>query len=115
MCRSGPGAGLRAPIAVPDHGLPGPVGDPEPEDHRPRPRRRRPLRARAPPHGLSTLFHNAHVVVMDDAGTEYEDGWVLMEDGLIGQVGSGDQPEEADRTADLGGAVVTPGLVNTHH
>jgi cytosine/adenosine deaminase-related metal-dependent hydrolase len=63
---------------------------------------------------LSTLLHNAYVVVMDDAGTEHESGWVLVADGRIGQVGSGHQPE-ADERVDLDGALVTPGLVNTHH
>jgi cytosine/adenosine deaminase-related metal-dependent hydrolase len=63
---------------------------------------------------VSTLLHSAHVVVMDDEGTEHEGGWVLVADGRIGQIGSGHQPE-ADERVDLGGAVVTPGLVNTHH
>jgi cytosine/adenosine deaminase-related metal-dependent hydrolase len=63
---------------------------------------------------VSTLLHNAYVVVMDDAGTEHESGWLLVDDGRIGQVGSGDHPE-ADERVDLGGALVTPGLVNTHH
>src|SRR5438874_7651280 len=59
---------------------------------------------------------NAHVVTMDDAGTEYEGGWILVEDGLVKDAGAGAKPEaEADTAHDLGGAVVTPGLVNTHH
>ncbi len=57
---------------------------------------------------------NAHVVTMDDAGTEYEGGWILVEDGLVKDAGAGAKPE-ADTAHDLGGAVVTPGLVNTHH
>jgi cytosine/adenosine deaminase-related metal-dependent hydrolase len=57
---------------------------------------------------------NAHVVVMDDAGTEHASGWVLLEDDLVAAVGGGAEPD-ADEREDLGGTVVTPGLVNTHH
>ncbi len=60
------------------------------------------------------LLTNAHVVTMDDAGTEYEGGWILVEDGLVKDAGAGAKPD-ADQVQDLGGAVVTPGLVNTHH
>jgi 8-oxoguanine deaminase len=63
---------------------------------------------------LSTLLTNAHVVTMDDAGTEYGGGWILLEDGVLKDAGAGAKPE-ADDVQDLGGAVVTPGLVNTHH
>ncbi|MGZ4392935.1 MAG: 8-oxoguanine deaminase [Gaiellaceae bacterium] len=63
---------------------------------------------------MSTLLANAHVVTMDDAGTEYEGGWVLVDDGVVKDAGAGARPE-ADDVHDLGGAVVTPGLVNTHH
>jgi len=63
---------------------------------------------------VTTLLHNAWVVAMDDAGTEHENGWVLIADGAIDSAGGGDLPE-ADERVDLGGAVVTPGLVNTHH
>ena len=63
---------------------------------------------------MSTLFANAHVVTMDDGGTEHADGWILIADGLIQEVGGGKRPE-ADETHDLNAAVVTPGLVNAHH
>src|SRR2546421_3660243 len=63
---------------------------------------------------MRTLLRNAYVVTVDDAGAEHADGWVLVEDGFVGAVGSG-EPPAADRVVDLGGALVTPGLVNTHH
>jgi cytosine/adenosine deaminase-related metal-dependent hydrolase len=60
------------------------------------------------------LFTNAYVVVGDEAGTEHDGGWLLVEDGFVAGVGGGERPI-ADRAVDLGGALVTPGLVNTHH
>jgi cytosine/adenosine deaminase-related metal-dependent hydrolase len=63
---------------------------------------------------VSTLFVNAHVVTVDDDGSEHAGGWLLVHDGRVRTVGDGARPE-ADAVEDLGGAVVTPGLVNTHH
>ena len=59
------------------------------------------------------IYANAYVVTMDDDGTELDGGWIHVEDGRVAAVGSGDPP--AGEREDLGGAVVTPGLVNTHH
>ena len=42
-----------------------------------------------------------------------KDAWVLMEDGLITQVGTGPVPP-ADQTVDARGKLVTPGLVDAH-
>jgi cytosine/adenosine deaminase-related metal-dependent hydrolase len=63
---------------------------------------------------MSTLFFNAHVVTMDDHGSEHAGGWILVEEGFVRAVGSGSRPD-ADDVQSLAGAVVTPGLVNTHH
>ena len=63
---------------------------------------------------MSLLLDNAHVVTMDDEGSEHPDGWVLLEDGLVAATGGGAEPE-ADERFDVAGALVTPGLINTHH
>ena len=59
-----------------------------------------------------TTYGNAWIVTMDDSRTEHERGWLRVEDGLIAEVHGGEAPAGAE---DLGGAVVTPGFVNTHH
>jgi cytosine/adenosine deaminase-related metal-dependent hydrolase len=58
------------------------------------------------------ILANCRVVTMDDAGTEHERGWIQVDDGLVTALGAG---EPAGGAEDLGGAIVTPGLVNTHH
>jgi cytosine/adenosine deaminase-related metal-dependent hydrolase len=63
---------------------------------------------------MTLLLHNAHVVTMDDDGTEHPDGWLLLANGHVDALG-GSIPPEAPESVDLGGALVTPGLVNTHH
>jgi cytosine/adenosine deaminase-related metal-dependent hydrolase len=63
---------------------------------------------------MSTLYAGGWIVTCDDAGTEHPSGWVLVEDGFVAAVGEGDEPA-SDERIELGGSVVTPGLVNTHH
>src|SRR6188474_895216 len=63
---------------------------------------------------MATLYANSWVATMDDAGTEHTDGWVLVEGAAIASIGTGPEPV-ADERIELHGAVVTPGLVNTHH
>jgi cytosine/adenosine deaminase-related metal-dependent hydrolase len=60
------------------------------------------------------VLANAHVVTMDDAQTELEDGWIVVGDGHVREIGDGPRPQAND-VVDLHGAVVTPGFVNTHH
>src|SRR5439155_27364075 len=111
--RRRPRARLVGGGAFPEVVVPRPVRDSEPEDHGSRSRRRRPLSDRAA-ENLSTLLTNARVVTMDDAGAEYEGGWILIEDGLVKDAGAGTRPD-ADDVHNLDAAVVTPGLVNAHH
>src|SRR5437773_6349126 len=63
---------------------------------------------------MSVLYANGWVVTMDDALSEHPSGWVLVDEGAIVSVGGGPEPLAHERI-DLRGAVVTPGLVNTHH
>ena len=45
--------------------------------------------------------------------TEIENGWILMRDGFVERVGSGDSPQ-ADEVVEARGCVAMPGLVNAH-
>ena len=64
----------------------------------------------------SLLLKNIHrLALMDDAGTELEDAWVMSRNGVIESLGEGLSPDNADEITDLAGHVVIPGMVNTHH
>ena len=63
---------------------------------------------------MKRLYAGGWIVTCDEAGTEHPAGWLLVEDGVVGALGTGDEPD-ADERVELSGAVVTPGLVNTHH
>jgi len=63
---------------------------------------------------MTTLYANGWIATCDDEGTEHESGWLLVDGGGIASVGAGSEPA-ADERVDLAGALVTPGLVNTHH
>ncbi|MET0831018.1 MAG: amidohydrolase family protein, partial [Acidimicrobiia bacterium] len=65
----------------------------------------------------SLLVRNAAVLVtMDDRRREITGGGIYAEDGMIVAVARSDElPATADEMLDLGGHVVFPGLVNTHH
>ena len=62
------------------------------------------------------LLKHAHLLTMDDHQTEFSDGGLFIENGIIKQVGQiANLPHTADEVLDLKGHVVLPGLVNTHH
>jgi 8-oxoguanine deaminase len=62
------------------------------------------------------LIKNAYIVTMDDHQTEFSDGGLFIENGIIQKVGATrDLPPTADEVLDLTGYVLLPGLVNTHH
>lgn len=66
---------------------------------------------------MTTLWQNCHVATM--AGGRYsaiENAAIVTRDGLIEWLGPGAElaPVEAERTVDLGGAWVTPGLIDCH-
>jgi len=63
------------------------------------------------------LAKNANVLVtMDGERREIASGGLFARDGVIEAVGAtADLPAEADEILDLSGAVVVPGLINTHH
>jgi cytosine/adenosine deaminase-related metal-dependent hydrolase len=63
---------------------------------------------------VRTLYANCWVVTMDGVSTEHPSGWVLVDGAVIAGTGACEEPAH-DTRVDLGGAVVTPGLVNTHH
>ena len=65
----------------------------------------------------TTLFHNAELLVtMDGARREIRGGGLLVEGNRITAVGpAAGLPRAADEVVDLGGHLVVPGMVNTHH
>ncbi len=65
----------------------------------------------------SLLIRNAALVAtMDDARREIAGGGLCIRDHVIEAVGpTAGLPATADRVLDLGGHLVIPGLVNTHH
>ncbi|MEZ0283771.1 MAG: 8-oxoguanine deaminase [Thermoleophilia bacterium] len=62
------------------------------------------------------LVSGCAVATMDDAGTEHGEGWILVEDGRIADLGAGDPPAAPGaRRLEAAGHLATPGLVNCHH
>jgi cytosine/adenosine deaminase-related metal-dependent hydrolase len=71
------------------------------------------------------VIEGCAVVTVDAAGTRYDDGHVVVRDGVIAAVGPGRAPAvttdagvaaaESMRRVDGSSCVLTPGLVNVHH
>lgn len=62
-----------------------------------------------------TVIRNAGTILtMDDARSELSGADILIRDGIIAEIGWGLDSSDCD-TIDASSAIVTPGLVNTHH
>jgi|TARA_B100001971_G_scaffold74804_1_gene68966 5-methylthioadenosine/S-adenosylhomocysteine deaminase len=65
-----------------------------------------------------TLITGGAVVTVDDEGRVLDPGWVLVDNDLIADTGTGEPPAEARRSAELvldaSGSAVMPGMVNGH-
>lgn len=69
---------------------------------------------------MTILIKNiSHLVTMDDTGSEYRDGWILVDGRSIRALGDGEPPPpekgEARTQIDACGAMALPGMINTHH
>jgi cytosine/adenosine deaminase-related metal-dependent hydrolase len=66
---------------------------------------------------MRTVVQGCAVATVDEAGTEYTDGHLVVEGNRIVAVGAGPAVDVArdDRVVDGSGCLATPGLVNTHH
>ncbi|MBO6738506.1 MAG: amidohydrolase family protein [Phycisphaerales bacterium] len=59
------------------------------------------------------ILHSATVWTQSDDGI-LEDGWVLIRDGKVAQIGTGGYPRIAAETIDATGMHITPGLIDAH-
>jgi 5-methylthioadenosine/S-adenosylhomocysteine deaminase len=60
------------------------------------------------------LIHNGTVITMDPSATIRPRGYVIVRDGRIAAVASGDPPAFGGQRLDAEGGLILPGLVNTH-
>jgi cytosine/adenosine deaminase-related metal-dependent hydrolase len=63
---------------------------------------------------MTLVVENCAIATIDAAGTEHENGHIVVEDGRIAAVGPGSTDAEGERI-DGTGCLATPGLVNCHH
>jgi len=76
----------------------------------------------APRQDRLLLTGTAPLVTMNAAREVYDPGWLAAREGFVVALGAGEPPEtiagepqDAYRRIDAAGAVVLPGLINTHH
>ncbi len=64
---------------------------------------------------MKTILKNIdYLVTMNEKRDELEDAFVVVQDGVITDVGTG-TPSPGDIEIDLSGRIILPGFVNTHH
>ncbi|HIP92749.1 MAG TPA: 8-oxoguanine deaminase, partial [Thermotoga sp.] len=56
-----------------------------------------------------------YLATFDKEKRKIEGAYIMIEDGVIKDVGSGDPPHDAEEVLDCTGYLVIPGFVNTHH
>ncbi|HEY9312271.1 8-oxoguanine deaminase [Williamsia sp.] len=61
-----------------------------------------------------TLFRDIGHLMLEP-GSETSNAWLAVSDGRVAAVGTAGTEPEAAETRSLGGRLVTPGLINTHH
>ncbi|MBZ4649691.1 8-oxoguanine deaminase [Thermosipho sp. (in: thermotogales)] len=65
---------------------------------------------------MRKLFKNiSYIYTFDEKIGDIENGYILVEDNVIREVGRNWENIEADKVYDLDGYMVIPGFVNTHH
>ncbi|MDI6451651.1 N-acetylglucosamine-6-phosphate deacetylase [Anaerobaca lacustris] len=62
--------------------------------------------------GMASLLIS-HCRLYDAAGVD-ADGWVLVDGGIISQIGAGGAAPDADRVLDAGGRLLAPGFIDVH-
>jgi len=63
-----------------------------------------------------TVIDGCALATVDAGGTEYAEGHVVIEDGVLVAIGPGPAPAYGGaQTVDGHGCLATPGLINTHH
>ncbi|TFF95730.1 amidohydrolase [Candidatus Thorarchaeota archaeon] len=64
--------------------------------------------------GTTKAIENGLIVTMDDEHTIIEEGYVLLEDNRIAEIGPGDCDADADEQIDASDCVIMPGFVTAH-